>query len=154
MCWDFDLYFLGGGGGTYSSGSMDIKQKGQYIVLLCKMDTFNYIKAYVFIYEIYVLWTKKHFITNLEMEICDFWHKNHSLCINKGNFYDIFLLTICCENNDVNVNNLLCCTPSQQPSLPRVEFNSYLLYLSCPFNFIYYDLVLLLFWLVLILMSF
>ena len=48
MCWDFDLYFLGGGG-TYSSGSMDIKQKAQYIVLLCKMDTFNYIKAYVFI---------------------------------------------------------------------------------------------------------
>ena len=51
------------------------------------------------------------------------------LCvINKGNFYDIFLLIICCENSDFNVNNPLCCTPSRQPSLPCVVFNSYLLY--------------------------
>ena len=52
------------------------------------------------------------------------------LCvIHKGNFYNIFLLIICCENSDVNVyNNPLCCTPSRQPSLPCVVFNSYLLY--------------------------
>ena len=48
--------------------------------------------------------------------------------INKGNIYDIFLLIICCENSDFNVNNPLCCTPSRQPSLPCVVFNSYLIY--------------------------
>lgn len=47
--------------------------------------------------------------------------------INTGNIYNIFLLIICCENGDVNVNNPLSCTPSQQPSLPCVVFNSYLL---------------------------
>ena len=50
MCWDFDLSFLGEGELIPQGiGSMDIEQKAQYLVLLFKMDTCNYIKAYVFI---------------------------------------------------------------------------------------------------------
>ena len=65
------------------------------------------------------IWKWKCLISDTKIILC--------VIINKGNFYNIFLLIICCENGDVNVNNPLSCTPSRQASLPCVVFNSYLL---------------------------